>query len=122
MLSARSLVSSTLVAILVMTGSVLLQAHMKLEKSEPAADAMLGAPPPHVQLFFTETPDLAVSKLEIKGPSDKTTLVKLHAMGNSLMAMVEGDMPDGAYTVMWQAAGDDGHVQKGEIAFTLKRK
>jgi methionine-rich copper-binding protein CopC len=122
MLSARSIVGSTLVAALVMTGSVLLQAHMKLEKSEPAADAMLDAPPPHVQLFFTETPDLAVSKLEIKGPSDKTTLVKLHAMGNSLMAMVEGDMPDGAYTVMWQAAGDDGHVQKGEIAFTLKRK
>ena len=122
MLSARSIVGSTLVAVLVMAGSVLLQAHMAFEKSEPAADAILDAPPPHVQLFFTQAPDVAVSRLEIKGPSDKTTLVKLHAMGKSLMAMVEGDMPDGAYTLLWQTAGDDGHVQKGEVAFTMKRK
>ena len=106
----------------IVAGSALLQAHMMVEKSEPAANAVLTAPPPHVQLFFSEAPDLKVSKIEIKGPSDKTKLVTLHVMGKSLMAIVQGDMPDGAYTVQWQSAGDDGHVQKGELAFSVKRK
>jgi len=41
----------------------------------------------------------------------------------SLMAMVShaDKMSDGRYTVAWQSAGDDGHVQKGDFAFTLKR-
>lgn len=100
----------------------LLRAHAALEKTEPAANATVAAVPPHVQLFFSEAPDLAVSKLEIKGPSPKVKLVKTHVMGNSLMAAVEGEMTDGLYTVLWSTAGDDGHPQKGEFSFTLKRK
>ena len=42
-------------------------------------------------------------------------------MDKSLMAVVNGDMPDGVYTVSWQAAGKDGHIQKGEFTFTVKR-
>jgi methionine-rich copper-binding protein CopC len=29
-------------------------------------------------------------------------------------------MADGRYTVNWQTAGDDGHLQKGTFAFTVK--
>jgi methionine-rich copper-binding protein CopC len=100
----------------------MLEAHMKVEKTEPAADAVISSPMPHVQIFFSEAPDLKVSKLEIKGPSEKTKLVQAHVMGKSLMAMVEGEMPDGVYTVSWQSAGDDGHMQKGDFKFTVKRK
>lgn len=107
---------------LVSAASASLQAHMKLEKSDPAANAVVSAPLKHVQVSFNEAPDLKVSRLELKGPSPATRLVQLHAMGNSLMAMVEGEMPDGAYTVSWQAAGQDGHIQKGEFTFTLKRQ
>lgn len=121
MKAIRTLFAAVVTLAVVSMSSELLQAHMHLEKSEPAANAVVKAPLQYVQVFFNEAPDLKVSKLEIKGPSDKTKLVQLHAMGNSLMAMVEGDMPDGAYTISWQAAGDDGHIQKGEIAFTVKR-
>jgi methionine-rich copper-binding protein CopC len=99
-----------------------LQAHAKLEKTEPATDSTVQTPPKHVQLFFSEAPDVAVSKLAIKGPSDKVKLTGTHVMDKSLMAMVDGDMTDGLYTVEWQTAGDDGHQQKGEFSFTLKRK
>lgn len=102
-------------------GAVTLQAHMKLEKSEPAANAVVTAPLKSVQVSFSEAPDLKVSKLDLKGPSAATKLVKLHVMEKSLMAMVEGETPDGAYTVSWQAAGKDGHIQKGEFSFTVKR-
>jgi methionine-rich copper-binding protein CopC len=106
----------------VFAAAVIVRAHAKLEKTEPAANATVASVPNHVQLFFNETPDLAVSKLEIKGPSDKVKLVNTHVMGKSLMAMVEGEMTDGVYTVLWTTAGDDGHPQKGEFKFTLKRK
>ena len=46
----------------------------------------------------------------------------LHVMDKSLMAMVEGGTPDGTYTVSWQSAGPDGHIQKGDFTFTVKRK
>ena len=39
----------------------------------------------------------------------------------SMSTAVEGAMGDGAYKVAWQAAGDDGHVQKGEFSFTVRQ-
>lgn len=110
------------VAGLLLGVSALLQAHAHLEKTEPAANAILQTAPKTVQLFFNEALDLAVTKLEIKGPSDKVKLVGTHAMGKSLMATVEGMTADGVYTVLWSTAGDDGHPQKGEFKFTLKSK
>lgn len=97
------------------------QAHSKLKRTAPAANAVLQAPPASVQVWFSEVPDLAVSKLEIKGPSDKVKLVDAHVVEKSLMAGVQGEMTDGVYTVQWQMAGDDGHVQKGKFSFTVKR-
>ena len=37
----------------------------------------------------------------------------------TLMAMIKGNMSDGTYTVNWQTAGDDGHIQKGEFVFKI---
>ncbi len=118
----RSLFGAVVALALFVASTSHLDAHMKVEKTEPAAGAVVDAPLPHVQVFFSEAPDLAVSKLEIKGPSEKTHLVLLHVMDKSLMAMVEGGTPDGTYTVSWQSAGPDGHIQKGDFTFTVKRK
>jgi methionine-rich copper-binding protein CopC len=117
----RSLFVQVIAAIFFVAGAAVLSAHMKLEKSEPAEGATVTAPPSSVQLFFNEAPDLKVSKLTLVGPTDKATLVGTHAMGKSLMATVQGELADGPYTVQWQGAGDDGHVQKGEVKFVLKR-
>lgn len=97
-----------------------LSAHMKVAKTVPAASAVVAAPT-QVEVAFSEAPDLKVSKMEIKGPSAKTALTQLHVMDKSLMAVVQGDMPDGVYVVSWQAAGPDGHVQKGDFTFTVKK-
>ena len=122
MTSLRQLFGVVVVTAATVAASATLDAHMKVEKSEPAANATVAAPQPHVQIFFSEAPDVKISTLTIKGPSEKTKLTQLHAMDKSLMAMVEGDMPDGLYTVSWQSAGPDGHVQKGDFAFTVRRK
>jgi methionine-rich copper-binding protein CopC len=98
------------------------QAHMKFDKATPAADSTITAPPSSLEVSFTQAPDAKVSKLTLSGPSGPVKLTGLHVMGEkSLMATVSDQMPDGVYTVSWQSAGKDGHVQKGDFKFTLKR-
>ena len=99
--------------------TVLVQAHTKLVKSEPAAGAAV-ASPKQIQLWFNEKVDPAVSKIEVRSASGKVQLGPAHAMGDkSLMAAVSAPMAGGKYTVAWQAAGDDGHVVKGEFTFSV---
>lgn len=99
-----------------------LAADMKFEKSMPALDSTITAPPIGIQVWFSEAPDVNVSTLDLAGPTGAVTLTNFHAMDDkSIMAMVADKMPDGVYTVAWQSAGDGGHVRKGDFKFTLKR-
>src|SRR5688500_7494945 len=100
----RTTVIFATVAATVLTSSVLLLGHAKLQKTEPVANATITAPPQHVALYFSEAPDVAVSKMGIKGPSDKVKLVETHVKGKSLKAHIDGEMADGLYTVSWQTA------------------
>jgi methionine-rich copper-binding protein CopC len=97
-------------------------AHMKLEKSEPAAGSTVSAAPPHLKIWFSESPDVKVSKLALTGPAGTVGLSAPKADGKSIVSNIEGQLGDGVYTATWQAAGDDGHVQKGEFKFTVKRR
>jgi methionine-rich copper-binding protein CopC len=122
-----SVLSSTGRHIVVVSGLLLLllaavpQAHTALTKSEPAAGKTVTAAPKQIQLWFNEKIDAAVSKIELTGPSGKVNLSPAHAMGEkSLMAGISGQIADGSYTIAWQTAGDDGHVVKGSVKFTLK--
>ncbi|HWW86736.1 MAG TPA: copper resistance CopC family protein [Vicinamibacterales bacterium] len=101
--------------------TALVQAHTKLEKSEPRAGAVVTAAPGQIQLWFNEKLDAAVSKIDLTSPSGKVDLGPAHAMADkSLMAAITGKLGDGTYTVGWQTAGDDGHVVKGDFTFTVK--
>jgi methionine-rich copper-binding protein CopC len=108
----------TLTALLM--APVALSAHMKYEKSVPAADSTVDKAPTTIQVWFSQAPDTAVSKIEVAGPNGPVKTMGLHAMEKSVMVTLDGATPDGAYTVSWQSAGDDGHVQKGEFKFTVK--
>ena len=108
-------------AALLMSFSVTVLAHMKLTKSLPAADAVVAGKPAKVQIWFTETPDKAVSKVTLTGPSGEVKLGALAIEEKSMSAAVDGATPDGSYKVSWQAAGDDGHQQKGEYSFSVRQ-
>ena len=105
--------------LIIMLGSITF-AHMNLEKTEPAHDTTLSSQPQHLQMWFTQEPDLTVTKVELKGQDGIIELGEVHLMDEkTLMAMIIGDMADGTYTVNWQTAGDDGHIQKGEFVFKI---
>lgn len=100
-----------------------LNAHMALAKSMPAADSTITAPPAGIQVWFTQTPDVKVSRLTLTGPSGAVKLNAPEAKDDrSIVATIAGEMADGVYTLAWLSAGDDGHVQKGDFTFTLKRR
>jgi copper resistance protein C len=110
------------VLILGVVCSSTLLAHMALSKSMPAKDSVVAAKPAKVQLWFSQAPDRAVGKMTLSGGSGEVKLGAITVEADkSMSATVEGATPDGAYTVAWQAAGDDGHLQKGEFAFSVRQ-
>ncbi|MGE0464601.1 MAG: copper resistance protein CopC [Vicinamibacterales bacterium] len=111
-----------LIVALIVAGTSTGFAHMKLSKTLPAADSTITSKPEKVQIWYTQTPDKAVSRLTLTGPSGAVSLGPVEVGADkSLSAAVQGATPDGAYKVSWQTAGDDGHVQKGEFAFTVRQ-
>jgi methionine-rich copper-binding protein CopC len=97
-------------------------AHMALSKAAPSDKATVTVAPTQVQLWFTQKPDMAVSRIVLSSTSGEVKLGALKLVDErSLIAPIEGTLADGAYTIAWQSAGDDGHVQKGQVTFTLKR-
>jgi methionine-rich copper-binding protein CopC len=97
-------------------------AHFKVSKTEPADGAVVDRPVRDLRVWFSQEPDVALSQLELVGPSGALEVQGVHTMGEKdLMGSVVGAMPDGEYTVKWRAAGDDGHVLDGEWKFTVKR-
>ena len=117
----RSIYGLLLIAMIV-ASAVTLVAHMKASKMEPTANSTVTAPPTRIQVWFTQAPDPKVSKLELAGPAGPVKLTGFQVTAaKSIVASVDGTLADGRYTARWQSAGDDGHVQKGEYGFTVKR-
>jgi len=116
-----SLVTLAAAVLAAMAIGVAVEAHAKLLKTSPADKATVTKAPTTLQLWFNEAIDARLSKVELTGPAGKVALGVVHAMEpKQLMGPITGKMADGAYTVDWQTAGDDGHVQKGSFTFTLK--
>ncbi len=116
-LRPRTLVATLIIA-LAAAGAV--SAHMAYSKSVPAQDATLNASPEHLQVWFTQDPEPALSQLSLEGPNGEVTLGKT-TVGDekSLVAEVPATLAAGSYTVKWRSAGDDGHVLRGDFAFSI---
>ena len=95
-------------------------AHMKVAKTAPEEGATLNASPDTVRIWYTQEPDRAVSKMKLRGAGVEMELDVKADSDKSLTASLDAALSDGNYTVSWQTAGDDGHIQKGEFSFTVK--
>lgn len=97
-------------------------AHMALQKTMPEADAVLSESPGRIQMWFTQLPDPAVSRLTLEGATGEVALGDTDVVNDdrSLLAMLPSTLGAGAYTVKWRTAGDDGHIQRGEYTFTVR--
>ena len=105
---------------LVVASVVVAAAHMVVQKTMPEADAVLPASPEQIQVWFTQSPDPVISRLTLESASGDVALGKTEVGDKSLMAMLPSRLAAGDYTVRWRTAGDDGHTQRGEFAFTVR--
>ncbi len=112
--------SAAWVAALIVVATAVVSAHMAVSKTMPEADAVLAAAPAEIQIWFTQAPDPAISRLTLEGASGEIALGELNIEDDrSLQADVPSTLASGSYTVRWRTAGDDGHAQRGDFTFTL---
>lgn len=94
--------------------------HLHLLRSTPAADSTV-ASPPQVQLWFTESPQTAVTSVRMTGPGDRPVRLGRVRAGaeHSVVANVQGRLAPGRYTIAWRTMSRDGHPMHGTIPFTV---
>ncbi len=94
--------------------------HMRLTKSHPAPDTTVAESPAIVRAWYSQQPELAVSRLSLRGDGGAVELEETRSGGDSsLVASVRQTLAPGRYTVSWRTAGDDGHVLRGTFEFTV---
>ncbi|MEE8477552.1 MAG: copper resistance CopC family protein [Gemmatimonadales bacterium] len=95
--------------------------HIRLVKSFPTEDQVVHQAPADIQLWFSQVPELSLTKVRLLGPEDVTvTVAKAVATDDvkSVKLAIVDSLPEGTYSVTWQTASPDGHKVRGEYAFT----
>jgi len=99
--------------------------HFAVVKSTPTANQSMAASPKRIQMWFSQSPAEGVSQLKLLA-ADKADIVVGKTVVDKATKSMYADIADplkaGAYVVSWRAAGDDGHVQTGEIKFKVAPK
>jgi putative copper export protein/methionine-rich copper-binding protein CopC len=112
-----------LLAILLVLVPALAYAHQYLTASDPSAGAELDVVPEQLRLTFSEPVRLQLTRVLLR--SARTGEIALGALAvaddepRELLVPIEGTVGPGAYTLEWVSAGADGHVVRGNLAFTV---
>jgi len=121
--SSRGLAVIFAILVGVCAWPALLSAHLKLERSNPAANATLDVAPAQLQLWFSEEPLLVMTQITLTGPKGAVKLDKARAGGErSLVVPIATPLDPGAYKIAWKTAGDDGHALQGTVDFSVKAR
>ncbi|SDR29616.1 hypothetical protein SAMN05519103_01806 [Rhizobiales bacterium GAS113] len=96
-------------------------AQANLVSATPAVNGMAMPAPTELRLKFSEGIELKFTKVKVTGPGKKaieTGPAKLDPSDNTLLIVpLTAPLPDGIYTVDWQAVSIDGHKTKGSYGF-----
>jgi len=109
----RLFLTSTLVM------SAAAHAHTHLEKSIPADKAVLDKSPTEVMLHFSEPTKVTAISWQRKGESEQHKLGNLPKDPSAHITVALETLLPGEYTLEWRALGDDNHVMKGTLHFTV---
>lgn len=98
-------------------------AHARLKKSEPSAGSVSTTVPREIHLWFTEKPELALTKVSLADSAGRPVAVDAPVADKAgTMAVrvpITGALYTGRYMVTWSTAGVDGHPLQGTFGFRL---
>ena len=100
-------------------------AHALVTASEPAAGSVLTETPARVWLRFISRIDRARCRLSLHGPDNGQTPLPLEAAGEAAELSARTDIvpwAPGAWHLRWQVLALDGHITRGDVAFTLRSR
>ncbi|WP_432092227.1 copper resistance protein CopC [Streptomyces sp. bgisy100] len=127
--SARSAAVTLLLLAAALLGSLLAgaspaSAHAALTGSDPKQGAVVGSAPKDVSLTFSEGVALSDDSIRVLDPKGKrvdTAKVRDLGSGNVVRYGVglRSGLPDGTYTVAWQAVSADSHPVAGAFTFSI---
>lgn len=96
--------------------------HLRLSRTEPAANAAVAAPAA-LKLWFTQRPELGVTTvrlLDARGTAVPTgALARAADAGAPIVVPVARPLAPGRYSVRWRTMARDGHVVDGGWSFTV---
>ncbi len=115
------------VAMLLLVGALLFStpasAHPELVKSDPAADALLGAPPQEINLWYSERVDTGAGSpaVEIIDEQGNRSTADANVDPNDPYHVIAtGAFDTGLFTVNWTVRSlDDGHTLSGSFSFRV---
>lgn len=116
-------VASAFAALAVLVLPAILLAHAHLRRSDPPAEARLGTAPTSIRLWFTEQPEIAFTRVTLRGADSSEVplgaIAKLADDELGVVVPISASVRPGAYRVYWRTAAADGHPTSGSFAFTV---
>ncbi len=98
-------------------------AHADLVRSEPPDNSTVATAPAAIKIWFSEPVAAAFSSARViddRGQPLPLKGVHIDSGDPTLMVLEPPAMPDGVYTVSWQAASaSDGHLDRGSFVFRV---
>lgn len=98
--------------------------HLKLDRSEPAADATIEQSPETIRLWFSQSPQIAGTSVRVVPSGGEPMEVEKAVLADEddklVLADVLQELSSGAYTVHWRAMAADGHIVRGEFDFRVR--
>lgn len=101
---------------------LLVPMHTRLARSEPAAEAVVAAPPRALQLWFEGGVEAAFTQVTLHGSTGARLALGAAEKGAEpglLVVPVPLRLRPDRYTVSWETVGRDGHVIRGSFRFAV---
>lgn len=97
--------------------------HLVLRRADPGIGATVTAAPSQLRLWFSQRPELRVTRVRLVNSSGAAVgtgaWARSDSAGAPIVVPITGPVPAGAYRVEWRTMARDGHVQSGSYRFTL---
>ncbi|WP_237389654.1 copper resistance CopC family protein [Bacillus sp. USDA818B3_A] len=99
----------------------IVSAHTELTVSNPANGAVVKEDLKEIVLTYEgEIESLSTMKLLKEG--QEITFTSVTPQENKLIGTLSSPLENGAYTIQWNIAGEDGHPLSGEITFNVEKE